>query len=197
MKSGWIAPLLALALLACSDSDSTTKSPPSENPDPAPTSTGTQTTPPKGDPPNGGVFADAPAYTAKLGSSSVDSTGKDKGHLTFNAQGNPAGRPCLSCHDATEKDGAPHYLFAGTIYLDKEGTKPASKIEIRMVDADGKAVSTYSDALGNFFVKATGGDLAGPATAGARDGTMSHTMKDKINDGDCNLCHTVRDRIVF
>jgi len=95
--------------------DSTTTPPP-----------GGGTTPPKttpGETPTTGAFAGAPAYVATLGPSTIDTSGKGNGHLSFNAAGNPAGRACLTCHDGTGKGGAPAFLFAGTIYTDKTATK--------------------------------------------------------------------------
>src|SRR5690349_11375865 len=57
--------------------------------------------PPPPQAPNAGVFANAPAYVATLGPSTIDTSGKGNGHLSFNKDGNPAGRACLNCHDGT------------------------------------------------------------------------------------------------
>jgi hypothetical protein len=168
---------------------------------PAPT-TGTGTTmPPAGTgttpAASAGAFAGAPAYVATLGPSTIDTSGKGNGHLSFNAQGNPAGRACLTCHDGAGKGGAPAFLFAGTIYADKAATKPATSTEVRVLGADGKGLSAYTDANGNFFFRASAGATAVPAIAGVRTATMASSMTNKINDGNCNSCHGTALRLTL
>lgn len=171
--------------------------PPAEGTTNAPggsTTSGTQSMPA---PPNAGVFAGAPAYQAILGPSTIDKTGKGNGHLSFNSDGNPAGRACLDCHDGTGKGGAPAFVFAGTVFADAEGKKPAPRVEVRMVGSDGKALSAYTDLYGNFFFRAGSGVVSVPATAGARSATASRTMANKINDANCNQCHGTTARITL
>lgn len=154
-----------------------------------PPSTGTPPGTPPGTP-AAGAFAGAAAYTAKLGPSTIDTSGKGNGHLSFNAAGNPAGKACLSCHDGTGKSGAPAFLFAGTVYADKAATKPAVKAEVRILGADGKGLSAYTDANGNFFFREGAGQMAVPAVAGARNAAGAESMLNKINDANCNQCHS-------
>ena len=118
-----------------------------------------------------------------------DTSGKGNGHLSFNAQGNPAGRACLTCHDGGGKGGAPAFLFAGTLYADKAATKPAVGAEVRVLGADGKGLSAYTDVNGNFFARQTAGTTQVPAIAGVRNATVARSMTNKINDGNCNQCH--------
>jgi hypothetical protein len=165
----------------------TTGAPPS-SPSPAGTPAPPAVTTPAGTTATG-AFAGAPAYVATLGASTIDTSGKGNGHLSFNAQGNPAGHACLSCHDGAGKGGAPAFLFAGSLYADKAATKPAVRAEVRMVGADGKGLSTYTDTNGNFFFRASAGSTTIPAIAGVRNATMTTSMVNKINDGNCNSCH--------
>lgn len=141
------------------------------------------------------MFAGVPAYVATLGPSTIDTSGKGNGHLSFSATGNPAGHACLTCHDGTGKGGAPAFLFAGTVYEDKAATKAAAKVEVRMVGADGKGLSSYTDINGNFFFRASAGVMTVPATAGARTATITRSMVSKINDANCNQCHAAGSRI--
>lgn len=161
----------------------------------APSGGGTAPTPAPGGTQAVGVFVGAPAYVATLGPSTIDLSGKGNGHLSFNAQGNPAGRACLDCHDGAGKRGAPGFLFAGTIYEDTLATKVAAKVEVRMVGADGKGLSAYTDANGNFFFRAAAGATTVPASAGARTATTLRPMANKLNDANCNECHAAGTRI--
>ena len=148
-------------------------------------------------PPNAGIFADAGPYQAVLGPSTIDKSGKGNGHLSFDKKGNPAGRACLDCHDGTGKGGAPAFSFAGTVFADAAGTKPAPQIEVRVVGADGAALTAYTDANGNFFFRANEGTPQAPASAGARSASASRTMGNKISVGNCNQCHGTTMRIVL
>ena len=131
----------------------------------------------------GGVFTGAPAYAATLGPSTLI-----KRHV-FSGD-NPAGQPCLTCHTGVK--GVPLFLFAGTVYADTAGTKPAASIEVRVRDAAGQAHSAYTDANGNFFFEQGAlPPIAAPATAGIRDATNARSMTNAINDGNCNGCHRV------
>jgi hypothetical protein len=136
-------------------------------------------TPPKGTPAASPAFVGAPAYVATLGPSTIDTSGKGNGHLSFNAAGNPAGHACLSCHDGSKKGGAPEFLFAGTLYADAAGTKPDARAEVRLLGADGKGLSAYTDANGNFFFRADAGTYSAPAIAGARNATAARSMSHK------------------
>lgn len=143
------------------------------------------------------AFAGSPAYVATLGPSTIDTSGKGNGHLSLDAQGNPAGHACLTCHDGAGKGGAPGFLFAGTIYADKAATKPAASAEIRVLGADGKGLSAYTDANGNFFFRVSAGTTTIPAIAGVRTAAATSSMANKINDGNCNSCHGAALRITL
>ena len=148
-----------------------------------------------GDNPAAGAFVGAPAFRETVGPSSIDTTGKGNGHLSFSTDGNPAGRACLTCHDGAGKGGAPRFLFAGTLYTDKAATKVAVGAEVRVLGADGKGLSAYTDAKGNFFFRAEDGEAKVPATAGVRNAAVARSMANKINDGNCNQCHDATMRL--
>lgn len=201
----------SLVVAACSGAseEPTTEPDPSQPTASLPERGGAQSEPgtpaPPGDPSNpraqappmsAGAFEGAPAYEAKLGPSTIDVSGKGNGHLSFNAGGNPAGRACLECHDGTGKGGAPRFSFAGTVYADATG-KAAPRVEVRLLGADGKALSTYTDENGNFFFRASEGSFVAPAIAGIRNATTAHSMTNKINDANCNECHGDTARLVL
>lgn len=164
-------------------------------PSPTPPAGDTQPVPGNGSAP--GAFAGAPAFRETLGPSTIDKSGKGNGHLSFNADGNPAGRACLTCHDGGGKGGAPGFLFAGTVYTDKTAAKVAVGVEVRVLGADGKGLSAHTDANGNFFFRAEDGVAKVPASAGVRNAALARSMTNKINDGNCNQCHDATMRLSF
>jgi hypothetical protein len=176
---------------------------PSTSPPPAPGAPSDPGAPPPPAPPgpgpssNAAAFAGAPAYAATLGPSTIDLSGKGNGHLSFNAGGNPAGQACLTCHDGAGKGGAPAFLFAGTVYANAAAGTPAARVEVRLLGADGKGISTYTDANGNFFFREGAGTFVPPAIAGVRNASATHSMSNKINDGNCNQCHGTAARLTL
>jgi hypothetical protein len=133
-----------------------------------------------GPPPN--AFSGAPAYVATLGPSAR------KNAHNFGQNGSPAGRACLNCHDGDGR--APEFAFGGTVYRDAAGAQAAARVEVRVRDQNGKAVSAYSDNDGNFFFPLNpNGDLAFPAHAGIRNASGTKLMGSTVNNGNCNACH--------
>src|SRR5688572_2984374 len=131
-------------------------------------------------PPDPGAFLGAQAYAATVG----PTTRKPQHNFAGNTPTtNPAGRPCLQCHGAAGP--APRFAFAGTIT--KNGTQPAPNVEVRIIDANNKAVTAYTNADGNFFIPfATSGALAFPVKGGARDADTTKLMKGTAANGNCN-----------
>ncbi len=162
---------------------------------PAPTST---TTAPVGGPdagpdsgstpPKKSAFDGAPAYVATLGAS-TEKTAHSFGANT--PKTNPAGKKCLDCHDAT--GGTTQFSAGGTVY---SGTTPVAKAEVRIVGSDGKAFSTYTDADGNFFLRASTQFVSYPALVGVRDASGTRVMTALATKGNCNECHGAAMRIV-
>ena len=134
--------------------------------------------PPSG---GGGIFADAGAYVGMLGPSARNSR--------HTSNPNPAGTACLSCHGG-QKGNVVQFLFAGTAWSSPAATTPTPMAEVRVVQANGVALTAYSDADGNFFFpRGQNGPLSAPAAAGVRDAKGEAPMSNVFNDGDCNSCH--------
>lgn len=120
-------------------------------------------------------FAGAPPY-AKPGK-------KDTSHN--------AGRSCSgkSCHGSE----GPSFLIGGTVYQDYAATTPAVGVEVRVVDKNGNAASTYSDSVGNFYIRSGTTNVAFPAHVGVRDATTSRPMIAELSGamGSCGQasCH--------
>ena len=128
-----------------------------------------------------GVFADAGAYAPMLGPSA-----RNARHPT---NPNPAGTPCLSCHGG-QKGNVVQFLFGGTVWNSPAATTPQPMAEVRVIQANGVALTAYSDADGNyFFPQGQNGPLSAPAAAGVRDAKGEAPMSNVFNDGDCNSCH--------
>lgn len=131
-----------------------------------------------------GPFAGAPAYAATLGPSARKSA------HPF-TDGNPAGHACFKCHDAA--GGATPMAFGGTVYA-AGATTPAARVEIRVKDSAGKALSAWSDDDGNFyFLLNPNGDLVFPAHVGARDTNGTKLMSGTLANGNCNGCHNAKN----
>lgn len=130
-------------------------------------------------------FAGAPAYTNKLGPSA-----RKTQHPFTND--NPQGRQCLNCHDGN--GNAPAMAFGGTVYTSAAGTTGAARVEVRVKDKDGKAISAWSDADGNFyFLLNPNGDLNLPGHAGIRNAKGSKVMTGSVAEGNCNGCHNANN----
>jgi cytochrome c553 len=129
------------------------------------------------------IFTGAPAYAATTGPATRIAAHDFAGATPTT---NPAGRPCMQCHGAAGP--APRFLIAGTVHKDATGT-PAAQIEVRVVGSDGVARTTYSNADGNFFFRASAGAVAFPAKVGARDGNTTKVMTIDAANGNCNSCH--------
>ena len=114
-------------------------------------------------PPPSDVFTNAPPYV-KTVAQSAHNAGKD-------------------CMDGCHNHG---FTFAGTIY-DAAG-KAVAGAEVRLVDANGKAISVHSGSDGNFHSSSS---WTGPAHVGARDATNKALMVSTLATGKgCNGCHT-------
>jgi hypothetical protein len=150
-------------------------------PKPAPADAGVEASGPPAPPPN--AFTGAPAYTSKLGPST-----RKTAHPFPNDD--PRGRPCLNCHGGS----ATSFAFAGTVYTTAAGTTPAARVEVRARDKNGKALSAWTNADGNFFfLLEPDGDLVFPGHAGIRTATATKLMSGGALNGNCNFCHTAGD----
>jgi hypothetical protein len=131
-------------------------------------------------------FAGAPPYVAMHPDAGVD-LGATSPHN--------AGTSCLQsgCH-GPDGAGKP-LLIGGTIYEDYYSMIPAKAgLEVRIKDFAGHAVSVYTDATGNFFLRTSDANgLTLPAVVGARDTTSTRPMVTPLTSGmgSCgqSLCH--------
>jgi hypothetical protein len=107
------------------------------------------------------------------------------------------GESCLQsgCHSGAVGPQAPdQFILAGTVFKDFAGTIPYPGVEIRVQDATGRTMTTYSHDNGNFYFG--GGTLALPAVVAARDGTTTRPMITQLTTaamGSCAMsgCHVV------
>lgn len=130
-------------------------------------------------------FSGAPAYVNTLGPSA-----RKTAHPFTND--NPAGRACFNCHG--DLGNATPMAFGGTVYTTAGGTTGAARVEVRVKDKDGKAISAWSDADGNFFFFVNpNGDLNLPGHAGIRNAKGSKVMNGTIANGNCNGCHNANN----
>ena len=133
-------------------------------------------------PPPANAFTGAAAYTSKLGPAT-----RKTAHPFTNDD--PRGRPCLNCHGGS----ATAFAFAGTVYANASGT-PAARVEVRVRDKNGKALSAWTNADGNFFfLQEPNGELVFPGHAGIRNATTTKLMAGGAQNGNCNFCHTPGD----
>lgn len=113
--------------------------------------------------------------------------------------GTEAGVGCIAagCHlDGQTGDGAPAYLFAGTLYK-PDLTTPVGGAEIRLIpDAGGPPLTTVTDDAGNFYFTTGGATNPFPGqTLASGCPTQDAKMVGKLtkaSDGNCNggtACH--------
>jgi hypothetical protein len=135
--------------------------------------------------PAANAFTGAAAYAAQNGPNTIKGDHPNGG--------DPAKADCMTgaCHGAGGQ--GPRFLAGGSVFKDVAGTMPAPQVEVRFLDGDGTTLSAYTDANGNFFVRANGAaaNLAFPMKTGARDGTTTRPMSSSIANGACNsaACH--------
>jgi hypothetical protein len=92
----------------------------------------------------------------------------------------------MGCH-RTGGGEAPRFAFGGTLY-DPAG-KPVAGAEVRLVDANGAAITAYSGSNGTFYSRAAA--FATPARVGVRNASTALDMITPLqaNGGACSSCH--------
>jgi hypothetical protein len=152
-------------------------------------------------------FAGAPAYSSKKG-------GGGGAHNAGRACGGDNNSGCHSPNGGNGDHGPP-LLIGGTVYegyppdggitvmvdagdagiiAQNVAQLPAAGVEIRVLDEQGNAMSTYSSSNGTFYIEVSkAGALALPAWVGARDSTSTRPMITELtgNMGNCSQssCH--------
>ncbi len=108
-----------------------------------------------------------------------------------------AGASCMqpTCHGSAGAEGPPFFI-AGTVFVDPSASTPAPGVEVRIMDSNGNATSTYTGPTGTFYISssAVAAGFAFPAAVGARNATVSRLMMGHIASsaqGSCtqSACH--------
>jgi hypothetical protein len=118
------------------------------------------------------------------------------------------GQPCLACH--SERGFAPNFAVAGTLFEDREGSRPLVGATVTVRDAKGVETVMVSNKVGNFFPgsKASASSTGAPgqpkeARGKAQDITLTYPIRVKITrdgkdlamqtavhqEGACAGCH--------
>ena len=109
-----------------------------------------------------------------------------------------AGEPCLNCHDSNSGSDSVRFTFAGTLYVDAEGTAPSVGATVELIDAKGKAVRLTTRRDGSFW---TDFRLTPPVRARGSRCPSAAEMKTPIDSGggNCNQggCHSPGLRITL
>jgi hypothetical protein len=98
------------------------------------------------------------------------------------------GRACIDCHN--QHFNAPHLTIAGTVYPSAHDTDDCfgqGQAIVEVHDAAGMTYSMTTNSAGNFYRKA---GVTFPITAIVKYNGKEKAMKDPVDTGDCNSCHT-------
>lgn len=104
------------------------------------------------------------------------------------------GVACIECHD--REDEAPGFSASGTVYPtahepdDCNGIGDTKTTTVELTDATGKVFRTTVNAVGNFYFESRKSAIKMPYTAKVISGGKTRVMKDPVDTGDCNACHT-------
>lgn len=102
------------------------------------------------------------------------------------------GMPCIGCHQTLGK-GPESLLIAGTVFPtvrepnDCAGFQGA---EVVVQDAAGRTLTLSTNTAGNFLYEDDAEKLSFPIRASVRFQGKERGMKDPVQSGDCNSCHT-------
>ncbi len=100
------------------------------------------------------------------------------------------GTACIDCHETSRKR-TPLFAFAGTVYSTLHEVDDcygvASGVSVVVTDKNGKKATAAVNAAGNFYFEGT---LVPPLSAKVVAGSKESVMKDPVDTGDCNSCHT-------
>jgi hypothetical protein len=133
---------------------------------------------------SGGNDASAPD-----GSSPLVCTSGKQGGVVPGATHDP-GQACLACHASV---GGPRLPFAGTVYPtlhEPDSCVGLSGVLVKLVDANGTAVTAVTNAGGN-FLGAVAAAFKPPYTVAVVGATGTTTTATSLHTGvDCNGCHT-------
>jgi hypothetical protein len=98
-----------------------------------------------------------------------------------------AGRDCFECHNRGGAD--PSFTAAGTLFMNATDAAGAGVkgARIRLIDANGRAVTLKSNQSGNFYTREP---IAFPLqVAIVEAGGIAGIMSEPVPEGGCNACH--------
>jgi hypothetical protein len=134
------------------------------------------------------AFAGEPKYISTNGADT-----DEQAHKNLFGTPNPAGHDCMTCHlpDATTP-----FIFGGTVENPDGGDGGIGFLEVRVLQPNGTAMSTYTNSEGNFYYLAEiGQPIEAGALVGVRSATAEQTMPNMLtgpSQGGCNqggTCH--------
>jgi hypothetical protein len=98
------------------------------------------------------------------------------------------GQPCLVCHDGGE---APVFSLAGTIYARARPAVPVARVEVVLLDSDGRTFRPTTNCAGNFFVRPREFTPHYPLWVTLAVGSQKIDMESPVyREGSCAACHT-------
>lgn len=107
------------------------------------------------------------------------------------------GHACIRCHaevNAATGEGAPVFLFAGTVYPsghEPDNCKGPFGATIVLYDSEGRTINARSNSSGNFFYEADPRAIwKPPFRAKIIYNRRERWMMTPQANGDCNTCHT-------
>lgn len=122
-------------------------------------------------------------------------------HWTLGNEESPdmkPGVPCIDCHtQGVGGERGPDFIFAGTVFPglhdedDCFGSTPAGTTVV-VTDAVGRVFEVAVRPRGNFFEEER--DVTYPIRAEVRRDGNVIAMKDPVQSGDCNTCHTAEGK---
>lgn len=98
------------------------------------------------------------------------------------------GQPCVACHQNTGR--ASPFSLAGTVYQDRERTRPLVGARLDFIDAKGHSYATYSNCVGNFYIGADEWHAHFPLWVQLVYGNEAIFMQTPIQrERSCATCH--------
>lgn len=97
------------------------------------------------------------------------------------------GANCLNCHTRGGDREAPTFTAAGTVFVDKWGTKGASGVTVRITDKNGNVYEEKTGRAGSFVMN---DNIVFPAKAEVESSAGTMKMGEDLKTGACNSCHS-------
>ncbi len=101
------------------------------------------------------------------------------------------GGACVNCHTIAHE--GPLFRIAGTVYpspREPDDCNGAPGITVVVTDGQNRTVTLTTNDAGNFFYEDDPANFVPPFTAKVVAGGNERAMKQAVDTGDCNSCHT-------